>query len=126
MGANHKGRRKFNYNGREFVWYMKLTDDYSYAYENPQLHLISMDKKIIISYQPLQDSQNRFLIAKGPEFGGLENKSGSWRRFRIPLWEDEIITPKFIRNLLDWYFDDKKEIQEVDYLGNNIAEGHDS
>ncbi|MCI5056183.1 MAG: hypothetical protein MRY83_08745 [Flavobacteriales bacterium] len=120
MGARSKGRRKFNYNGRQFYWYFKLTDDWMYSYPNPQLHVISDDKKFIVSYQPLQTKENRFLIIKGPEFGGLEYLHGPWRRTSIPVWEDEIITPQFIRDLLDWCFDESPK-QLVDYRGNNIV-----
>ena len=42
---------------------------------------------------------------------------GSWRRVKVPDWKDEEITPGFVSNLLDWCYDETKEVYLVDYLG---------
>ena len=120
MAVSKKGKRKLIYKGRDFYWYMKLTEDWMYAYNSPQLHVVSADKSFIISYQPGQQNDNPFLIVKGKDFNGIKDAGGIWKRVKVPNWNDEKITPKFVADLIDWCFDDNKEVILVDYLGRII------
>ena len=117
MAISKKGKRKLTVKNREFYWYMKLTDDWMYSYNTPQLHVLSNDKKFLISYQPGQQNENPFLIIKGKEFMGLKDAGGSWIRVKTPKWNDEQITPGFVATLIDWCYSEDKEIVLVDYLG---------
>lgn len=120
MGVSKKGKRKLVYHGKDYYWYMKLTDDWDYAYNKPQLHIISDDKKLLISYQPSQRNDNPFLIVKGENIAGLNEPTGSWRRVKVPRWKDDEITPGFVSELLDWCFDESKKKMLVNYLGHII------
>lgn len=121
MAINKKGKRKLVYKNRDFYWYMKLTDDWMYAYNYPQLHIISDDKKFVISYQPGQQNENPFLISKGKEFNGLKKKK-HWQRVKTPVWDDEQITPGFVAAVIGWCLKEKKKIILVDYLGQEIED----
>ena len=122
MAISKKGKRKLVYNDRVFYWYMKLTDDWMYSYNNPQLHIVSDDRALRISYQPGQQNENPFLIVKGKEFGGLKSEGRSWIRVKTPDWDFEIITPGIVRTVLEWCLDTNKDITLVDYLGRLIEE----
>lgn len=117
MGVRKKKKRKIVHKDQAFYWYVKFTDDWMCAYSNPQLHIVSEDKNFIFSYQPNQQNANPFLIIKGENITGLNQPTGSWRRVKVPIWEDDQITPGFVATLLDWCFDEKKKVQLVDYLG---------
>ena len=119
MGASKKGKRKMIYKDREFYWYMNFTEDWECSHNLPQLNVVSEDKKFLISYQPQQKNDNPYIIIKGTEFIGLENL-GTWERVKTPNWQVEKITPEFVRTLIDWCFDENKEIILVDWLGKII------
>lgn len=120
MAISKKGKRKLIVKDREFYWYMKLTDDWMYSYSIPQLHVLSADKKFLISYQPGQQNENPFLIIKGRGFKGVKDSGGSWIRVKTPKWNDEQITPGFVAELIAWCYNEDKEIVLVDYLGKII------
>lgn len=120
MAVSKKGKRKLVYKGRDYYWYMKFTDDWTAAYPGPQLHIISDDKKFIVSYQPQQQNGHPFMIIKKDNIVGLNDKSKGWRRVKVPHWQDDEITPGFVSNLLDWCYDEKKKMQQVNYLGELI------
>lgn len=120
MAVSKKGKRKLVYKDKEYYWYMKLTDDWMYSYNKPQLHIVSDDKKFIISYQPKQQNEHPFLIIKGDNIGGLKAPKDSWKRVKIPNWKDDEITPGFVHRLLDWCYDETKKVQLVDYSGKLI------
>lgn len=93
-----------------------------YVYPGPQLHIVSEDKKFIISYQPGQSCENSFLIVKGIEFEGIQTNGGKWVRIKTPKWDDTQITPGFVRRLIDWSFDKNETRVTTDYLGQLIGE----
>ena len=117
MAISKKGKRKLVRYDRIFYWYMKETDDWMHAYSGPQLHVVSDDRKFLVSYQPGQQNENPFLIIKGREYEGLPDIGGPWVRVKVPHWEDKAITPGFVRRLIDWCLEEKDEIVLVDYLG---------
>ena len=120
MAISKKGKRKLIYKDREFYWHMKLTEDWMYAYNAPQLHVVSADKSFLISYQPGQQNDNPFLIIKGKDFKGIENPGGIWKRVKVPDWDDLPVTPKFVEQLIAWCLRDDKEVVLVDYLGRRL------
>ena len=117
MGVSKKGKRKLVHRNVEYYWYMKITDDWMYAYNKPQLHIVSEDKKLLISYQPKQQNENPFLLLKGENIPGVTEPLRSWRRVKVPEWKDDEITPGFVSALLDWCYDETKQVVLVDYLG---------
>jgi hypothetical protein len=119
MGVRKTNRRKLVIDDRLFVWYAAEDSD------GPGLilHVISDDKRFIVRYHVAQ-SGTSFLIVLGPEFGGVTNTGGCWRRFECPKWEDgDAITPSCVRRLIDWCLLPNKEVVEVDWRG--IRLGHE-
>ncbi len=49
--VSKKGKRKFEYNGKIFYWFIRLNTD-----GIPKIHILSDDKKINLDY-PLFDSE---------------------------------------------------------------------
>ena len=102
MAIRTKGRAKFNYNGRNFVWYTS---------QMVLLRIASVDKQFSVGYELL--GNNRLLVVSGPEFLGID------KTIR-PAW---IVPPPFsteiggstVREILDWCFDSAHEI--VPYAG---------
>ena len=121
MAISKKKKRKIVVNNREFYWYMKLTEDWMYAYNTPQLYVISEDKNFLISYQPGQQNENPFLIIKGKEFRGIKEANSSWIRVKTPAWNETQITPGFVARIINWCLYEDHDIVFVDYLGKILT-----
>lgn len=97
-----KGRNRFDYNGRDFVWYI--------AHE-VELRIASTDKQFAIMYELVGNGP--LISVSGPEFPGVP---ASVKR---PVW---LVPPGFrrslggalVREILDWSFDPGHEINLYD------------
>ena len=126
MGVRKKGRRKLNLNGRLFIWYFKedewnlIENGQGFLSYEPLLNIVSEDKKFIISYKPNQSkSECPYITIKGSEFS-QQNDTGCWQRVRTPDWDYEIITPKIVREIIEWCLNFKENLIFVDYFGKEI------
>jgi hypothetical protein len=124
MGISKKGLRKIIRNNREFYWCVKYDND-----DDDRLYLVikSDDKKFIVSYMLGQKDKNRafspinpFIIVKGKEFKGLSNLGGYWERFLVPEWENEIVTPSLVAEIIDWSLKEESIIC-VNYQGDILS-----
>ena len=95
MSVRTKGRRKIIVNEKSYVWYVKLDDDSPFHI----LNIISEDKKFIISC-PLK-TNTPYVISKGLVFQDKQT-DGHWERYMLPFHIPEIITPKFISEVILW------------------------
>ena len=114
MAVSKKGKRKLVYNDREFYWYFKMTDP------DLTLHVISDDKKFIVSYQRPYENKDPFVVINGKEFKGIKDTGSCSIRVLAPNWKDDQITPGFVRKLIIWCLEEDKEITLVNYLGQRI------
>jgi hypothetical protein len=119
MGVMKKKHRKIVRNNRVFYWHVKNGEDDDRLY----LSIKSDDKKFIVSYMLEQKDTQRlfspktpFIIVVGKEFKGLDNLGHCWERFVVPEWEDKIVTPSLVAEIIDWCFTDE-EVIPVDYKG---------
>ena len=125
MAVALKRKRKIVVNDQFFYWYVGPCEDWLYTC----LCVLSPDKKFLVHYH-LNQSESYQIV--GPEnwlpsfvtvlgnLGGL-SASGSWRRVRTPIWQqDSIITPAFVRQLIEWCLDENKQIILVDWKGETI------
>ncbi|MBR7084893.1 MAG: hypothetical protein IKI37_06935 [Oscillospiraceae bacterium] len=95
MSIRSKGRRKIIVKGQTYLWYVALDDESDYNV----LHIVSENKYFILSC-PLQ-TKMEYVISKGRIFQGKETHGG-WSRYFLPFHVPEIITPKFVRQLIVW------------------------
>lgn len=125
MGISKKGLRKIVRNNQVFYWCVKNDDD-----ENDRLYLAikSDDKKFEVSYMLNQkgtesafSQQNPFIIVEGKEFKCLDNLGHGWERFLVPNWNDEIVTPALVAEIIDWCFV-AEEVTSVNYQGNIMSD----
>jgi hypothetical protein len=125
MGILKKGKRKIIRNDRVFYWWVGENDD------DDRLHLsiASDDKSFIVDYMLGQKDASRMfspkeplIIVKGKWFKGLSDCGGCWKRFLVPEWEDDIITPSLVAEIIDWCYVTEPVIQ-VDYRGECIETG---
>ncbi len=120
MGVAKVGRRKLRVAQREFIWYVR--DDPDSA--SMILHVLSEDKQFIVKYEVGQQQAGKpaLLIVIGKEFVGLDdNDSGCWRRVVCPAWNDDsVITPKFVRRLVEWALS-KKDVTEYVWRGQSLT-----
>ena len=117
MSISTKNRRKLIFGEREFVWYVKEDSDSA----DMVLHVASQDKKLIVLYHLRQPSDTRFLTILGEEFSGLPDAGGVWIRVLCPEFEtNSIVTPKNIRDLIEWCLSEKSELVRVDWLGRPL------
>jgi hypothetical protein len=95
MSIRVKGRAKFDYRGRQFVWWV---DNDTY------LRIASADKQFVVAYLLFDPNFIGPLLAvHGPEFPGVSRKESR------PSW---FVPPKFsatsmgghVAEILDWYF----------------------
>lgn len=120
MGVQKKGKRKLQCCGRTFYWYVNHDDEDG---GKLKLHIISENKKFIVSYEVGQ-AEKPYMVVQGKEFAGLESYiKGSWIRVRTPVWEDKMITPKFIETMIKWCLESKQEITILNWEGK-IVETH--
>lgn len=118
MAVRTKGRRKFEVDGRPYVWFVGDDDDSA----DKILHVISHDKRLIVHYHLGQeDPERRFAIALGQEFGGVV-MNGIWRRFLCPRWESDEgkVTPRDVRRLILWSLSEQEPRVEVDWRGERV------
>ncbi|HEY1068596.1 MAG TPA: hypothetical protein VGE52_20900 [Pirellulales bacterium] len=104
-----KGRNRFDYHGRGFVWHVA---------REVELRIASTDKSFAVMYELIG---GRPLIAvSGPEFPGIP------ATLKRPTW---IVPPSFshslggtlVREILDWCFDPAHEIKPYEgSLGTTI------
>lgn len=95
MSVRKKSRRKIVCDNKKYVWYVKL--DYDSPYNI--LNIVSEDKHLIIAC-PL-NVKTPYIISKGRLFQGFET-NGHWNRYCLPFNVPEIITPKFVSELISW------------------------
>lgn len=106
MSIRTKGRRKIIVEGQKYVWYVALDNDSPYNV----LHIISDDKYLILSCPLL--TKTEYVISKGRTFQTKETKGG-WNRYLLPFHIPDIITPKFVEQLILW------STQDNDVIENN-------
>jgi hypothetical protein len=103
MAARTKGRAKFDFRGRPFVWWI----------DNDQfLRIVSLDKKFVIAYLIGTDSDEPVVEVNGPEFPGIERPEPR------PLWFVAPDLPRmpmggWVDHLLRWSFDTDQKRQRV-------------
>ena len=95
MSVSSKGKRKINVCNKNYIWNVALDDDSGYY----TLNIVSDDKYLVISC-PLQ-IKTEYVISKGRIFQGKET-NGCWNRYFLPFHIPEIITPKFVEQLIVW------------------------
>ena len=95
MSIKAKGRRKIIVRGRVYVWYVALDSDTPYNI----LNVASEDKCLILSCPLKTDIE--YVISKGRVFKTRET-NGCWNRYLLPFHISDVITPKFVEQLIDW------------------------
>lgn len=112
MGAAKKGRRKITVSDKDYVWYICMDKESPYHI----LNIVSDDKALIISC-PLK-TETSYIISKGNVF---QNKKtdGRWNRYLLPFDMPEIITPKFVSDIIFWAIQDG-EAKEIKWNKDNV------
>ncbi|WP_020616418.1 hypothetical protein [Paenibacillus daejeonensis] len=120
MGVSSKGRREISHRNRLYYWYVEPDyDDEGII----KVHIISEDKKFIVSYEVGQYSvknQSPYIVIIGQEFEGLPKNYTGYRRVLTPNWIDAIITPKLVSEIIDWCLLKEKDIKVVNWKGEII------
>ena len=104
MAARTKGRAKFDFRGRPFLWWVDA-DRY--------LRITSLDKKFIIAYPMGTESAAPAVVEViGSEFPGVESSEGR------PLWFVAPTLPStsmgaWVDRLLTWSFDTSQQRERV-------------
>lgn len=95
MSIRSKGRRKIIVDSQTYLWYVALDDESPYNI----LNIVSDDKSYILAC-PLQ-TEKEYIISKGRMFQAKKT-NGRWNRYFLPFHIPEIITPKFVEQLILW------------------------
>ncbi|MDE6054832.1 MAG: hypothetical protein K2G55_13980 [Lachnospiraceae bacterium] len=104
MGVSAKGRRRIQYHGQNFVWWIAPdSDDCDRIY----LNIVSEDKSIVLAYRVNRESFR--IISKGRRLHG-EKTSGKWQLCKIPFQEPLlVVTPKDVTQIIAWAVGGKGE-----------------
>lgn len=119
-----KKRRKIVCGGKNYVWYVLAGDrDYfdrvlSNEWETPFLHIISEDKKLILTV-PL-NAPKPYAVSKGAVFQSKPT-SGRWERYLMPFELPESVTPRFVAEIIEWASAARNNAVGVEYDGQDIA-----
>ena len=113
MAFSKKGKRKINYNGEIFYWFVKKDEDYDIDY----LNIINENQSLVIFYRVNQISDEfihpKIFIQKSSRL-----KTGLYCIF--PPLMDEIITPKTISSILKWHAETDTSITPVKYQSSGF------
>jgi hypothetical protein len=105
-----KGRRRFTYNGRRFVWYIA---------RDIKLRIASNDKQFAVMYELIGNSP--LFAVSGPEFLGVP------ATIKRPVW---LVPPRFtrplgsalVREVLEWCIDASHEIVRYEGLSQTTIQ----
>ncbi|MBE7901189.1 hypothetical protein G7L40_16200 [Paenibacillus polymyxa] len=120
MGVRKKYKRKIIRANRLFYWYVEPDiDDEGII----KLHILAENKKFLVTYEVGQHSiknKTPIIVIIGKEFEGWTKEYIGYRRVITPNWNDEIITPNLIGEIIDWCLLRDKEIKVVNWKGELI------
>lgn len=122
MGVRKKHKRSIIRANRLFYWYVKPDlDDEGII----KLHIISEDKMFIVTYEVGQCCRGHhvapMLVIIGKEFEGWTAAYRGHRRVRTPTWNDGVVTPRLIGEIIDWCLMKDKEIISLNWKGEITA-----
>ena len=112
MSISAKRRRRIIVGDKTYFWYVALDDESPYNI----LNIVSDDKYLILSC-PLRTGKE-YVISKGRVFQTKET-DGCWNRYLLPFNIPDIITPKFVEELIVWSTGDT-EATPIDGIGNPV------
>lgn len=112
MSVRTKNRRKIIVDNRLYLWYVALDNNSPYCI----FHIVSDDKSVILDC-PLK-AETSYIISKGRIFQN-QDTDGKWHRYFLPFRIPEIITPQFVREIIEWSVQND-EATEVAWNGRNI------
>lgn len=112
MGVAKKSRRKIIVSDKSYVWYVELDQDSPYHI----LNIISDDKEFIVAC-PLK-TEIPYIINKGSIFQNKKTK-GAWNRYLLPFNIPQIITPKFVSDVILWATQSGKA-KEIKWDGKDV------
>jgi len=113
MGIARKGRRKIIVSNKCYVWYVETDYDSPYYI----LNIVSNDKLLIISC-PLK-TETAYIISKGNMFQNKKT-NGIWNRYLLPFNVPEIITPKFVSDII-FFATHSDKAEEIKWNGNDVS-----
>ena len=119
VAFSKKYLRKMVCQDQEFFWCVREDDDYGNLY----LVIQSEDCNFLVNYRLGQKErlgycppENPFIIVKGSDFKGMDDLGGCWERFLVPDWEDRVITPRIVAQIIEWCMIEAP-CTPVNYLG---------
>jgi len=112
MSVNKKNRRKINVQNTTYTWYVSLDSDSPHHI----LNIVSEDKNFFVSC-PLE-ATTPYLISKGTLFQ-KQKTSGIWNRYLLPFLIPDMITPRFVSEIIVWATSGEHAIF-IEWDGRNI------
>ena len=115
MGISKKGRHKFDFNGVQYLWWVR--EDYETYSPGNFLHvyIARCDKQLVIAFQLGQSPDTCHLTIQH------DGQSSCWRRLRCPVFDQgPSFTPRNVRTLLEWFTEYSGDAEEVNYLGLSL------
>ena len=109
MAVNKKGKRKVNYKGRQFLWYVEtkneqIPEEGGLVDRTPArfLHIIATNKKFIVHYKmPAEGDSHAVLQIEGEQFPRQQGV----KTVQVPRWKYDLKkypTNDFVRRLIHW------------------------
>ena len=112
MGVAKKGRRNITVANKSYIWYIAFDSDTPYYV----LNIASFDKALMISC-PIK-TKTAYMISKGNTFQN-QKTDGKWNRYLLPFDVPEIITPKFVSDII-FFATQNKQAKEIKWNGTDV------
>ena len=116
MAAASKNRRKITVGDMQYLWYVAEDDEGA----GMVLQVISTDKQFVAKYQIGQPQGEDYIVILGRRFAGAKT-GGPWRRFLCPCFATHTVTPRAVRQLIEWCLDESVARQEIDWRSRSLS-----
>jgi hypothetical protein len=113
MAVSTWRKRKLQIGERSFLWWIAPDLDTN----DLLLHICSADRRFRVHHALGLPADRRHIVVIGPELPPLRDTGGCWIRLGTPSWDEAIVTPGLVRQIIEWCLDASKEIIRVNPWG---------
>ena len=116
MAVSKKGRRKVNYKGRQYLWYVQEIDrqvpdegGFIASLKERYVRIIGSRKEVLIAYR-IPEPRDTYALLKIE--GKLFPRQPGARELQVPRWKHDskrYPTGDFVRRLIHWCMTEKED-----------------
>jgi hypothetical protein len=117
MAIRTKHRRQILIDGKTYLWWVSESVDDDFI-GSLVLSVASHSRRLLVRFGLSQPDDSRYVVVLGPQFRGLPELNGPWRRYICPQFGTfSQVTPKDVAAFVRWCTEPGGNAIEVDYFG---------